>query len=116
MASLLMQQGKTSQQQQASSGEGEGKAEREKEQRDSSSLSSMEDSQGQPEEQASSERREKVSGVEGKEKQGTETGVAGPGKPAARSTTGAEGREHQHQHPPSAEMMHRQQLEYQRYR
>ena len=35
---------------------------------------------------------------------------------AAAKTTGAEGREHHHQYPSSAEMIHRQQLEYQRYR
>ncbi len=56
-------------------------------------------------------RREKGSGGEGEEKRDE------GGKPAAAKTTGAEGREHHHhQHPSPAEMMHRQQLEYQRYR
>ena len=106
MASLL-QQGKPShkEEQPPSGQQGEGKGDGEKQQRESTS--STEDGQSRGD-----EKREKGSAEEGGEK-GREAGRGGGEKAAARSA-GAERREHKP--PSSAEMMHRQQLEYQRYR
>ncbi len=111
MASLL-QQGRASlnkedQQQRAPpSGQGEGNQEGDKDHRESTS--STEGGQSTADEHATSERREKGSVEEGGEKGGE---AGGGGEKAAARSAGAEGR-----HPSSAEMMHHQQLEYQRYR
>ena len=109
MASLL-QQGRASQkkEEQLPSGpQGEGKGEGEKEKRESTS--STEDGQSRGAEHTSNEKREKGSAEE-RGKKGRETG----GEMVAAKSAGAEGQEPKR--PSSAEMMHRQQLEYQRYR